>query len=95
MAKYQQYFEMMLSQNKKAFDDFKIVHDNFAKDPKTFRNEFNQQGREIQDLIRIYENKLCGHSESSGYSKFSANLAEKFHQEIKKHFPKIDLIGME
>lgn len=95
MTKYQQYFNNMINQHKAAFEDFKKVHDNFLVNPEKYRNEFNNKGRDIQDIIRRFENLLCGHSESSGYSKYSANLAEKFHQEIKKHFPKIDSIGLE
>lgn len=95
MTKYQQYFQDMLKQNKQLFDQFQIIHDKFAIDPKNYKSEFDNLGRQVQDVLRRTENRLCGHSEGSGYSKFSANLAEKFHQEVKKQFPKIDQIGME
>lgn len=91
---FKQFYDQMVSQNQKEFDDFKIIHDKYADDPKTHQTEFNNQGRDIQDLIRVYENRLCGKSEGSGFSKFSTKLSEKFHEEIKKNFPKIDFIGV-
>lgn len=93
MTKYQQCFEDMLKQNKEIFDKFKDIHDKFASDPNTYKDEFNEIGRDVQDIIRRYENRLCGHSESSGYSKFTTNLADKFQQKVREAFPKIDAIG--
>jgi hypothetical protein len=94
MVKYQQYFQDMLRFNKQPFDEFKAIHDKFAEDPDTWKEEFNQRGRVIQDIIMRTESRLCGHSETSGYSKYSSNLAEKFQAEVRKMFPKIDMIGM-
>jgi hypothetical protein len=94
MAKYQVYFQQMLSLNKEAFDKFKDIHDKFSVDPKKYQSEFNNIGRDIQDLIREWEDKLCSHSEGSGYGKFSSTLSDKFWAEIRKNFPKIDYIGL-
>lgn len=95
MPKYRQTFVDMLKQNQQIFDDFKKVHDNYIEDPKVWKEQFDEQGRDIQDIIRRYENRLCGSSESSGHGRFTTELANKFHQEIKKVFPKIDYIGAE
>jgi prephenate dehydrogenase len=84
----------MLLQNKLKFEAFKEIHDLFTTDPQKYKDQFNEKGREIQDIIRRYENMLCSQSESTGYGKYSSNLAEKFQQEIKKIFPKIDSIGI-
>ncbi len=86
---------MMLKQNKKLFDEFREVHDNFVKDPKTYKAQFNGTGQDVLDIIRRYENMLCSHSESSGYGKFTNSLADKFHAEVKTLFPKIDSVGLE
>lgn len=94
MAKYQKYFEQMLALNKEAFDKFKVVHDNYSVAPQQFQQEFNEVGRDIQDIIREWEDKLCAHSEGSGYGKFSTSLSDKFWEEIRKAFPKIDAIGL-
>lgn len=85
----------MLVQNKGLFEEFKKVHDNFAQDPETWKDQFNQMGMDVLDVIRRYENRLCSHSENSGYGKFSTKLADKFHEEVKAFFPKIDSIGIQ
>lgn len=85
----------MLKQNKKLFDEFKEVHDNYAKDPKVWKAKFNEIGQDVLDIVRRYENTLCSKSQSGGYGKFTSNLAIKFHDEIKNHFSKIDSIGLE
>lgn len=85
----------MVKQNQKDFDEFKKVHDGFAKNPEKWKNKFNELGRDIQDVIRDYENRLCRQSEGAGNSKFTTALAEKFNQEVKAHFPKINFVGMD
>ena len=95
MTKFKQTYDEMLRFNQELFEKFQKIHDEYVLDPKDKQNEFNEIGREVQDVIMRYENILCGHSEGSGYGKYSSNLADKFHLEIKKHFPKIDFIGVE
>ena len=93
--KFQQTFNQMLLQNQEDFDKFREIHDKYATDPKKYQGEYNEIGRDIQDIVRIYENRLCNSSESTGYGKFSTKLAEKFQIEVKKAFPKYDCIGLE
>ena len=93
--KFKEFYELMVKQNQEDFDEFKKAHDGFVKDPHKWKAKFNELGRDIQDTIRTYENRLCRQSEGSGNSKFSTHLAEKFQQEVKAHFPKINFIGME
>lgn len=92
--KFKEVFQMMLDQNKELFEEFKKIHDSYATDPKAWQSKFNEVGRDVQDIIRRYENRLCSHSEGSGYGKFTNSLSDKFHAEIKNHFPKIDSIGL-
>jgi hypothetical protein len=92
-TKYQQYIDLMLKQNKELFEKFRIIHDQYALNPTKNRDEFNTLGRDVQDVIRRTENLLCSKSESSGYSKYSTQLSEKFQAEIRKMFPKINSIG--
>ncbi len=93
MTKTDQYYNLMLEQNKQAFELFKQVHDEFAKNPDHYREVFNEMGREIQDIVRRYENMLCSGSENGGYGKFSTKLSEKFQAKILKEFPKYNHIG--
>lgn len=85
---------MMISQNEEIFKKFRIVHDAYAIKPDENREEFNSIGRDLQDIIRDWENRLCSQSEKSSYGKFSANLSDKFWDEIRKDFPLIDQIGL-
>ncbi|HBL52451.1 MAG: hypothetical protein A3D24_03490 [Candidatus Blackburnbacteria bacterium RIFCSPHIGHO2_02_FULL_39_13] len=84
----------MLEQNKGLFDEFRKIHNKYELDPEKYQDEFNLVGQAINDLIRKYENKVCGKSERSVYSKFSSSLADKFRAEVRKVFPKIDFIGI-
>jgi len=94
MTKFKQTFDEMISKNRELFIKFKITHDQYSLNPKNFEKEFNQEGQKILEIIREYENKLCGYSESGQYSKFSANLSEKFWGEVRKNYPRIDFVGI-
>lgn len=95
MTKYQQVFSEMLSQNKALFSEFKELHDKYALDPKTLQEQFNELGQDVLDVIRRYENRLCSKTEGSGYGKFSSKLSEKFQEEVRAYFPKINSVGLE
>jgi hypothetical protein len=94
MIKYKQQVADMLSAHEDIFKEFKKLHDKYADEPKKYQAEFNEKGLEIQAILRRWENNLCGKSESGKYGKFSSNLADKFREEVKVHFPKIDYIGV-
>lgn len=94
MTKYKQLFDEMLGKNRDLFIRFKITHDMYANDRKTWAAQFNDEGEKVLEIVRDYENRLCGHSEQGQYSKFSANLAEKFWAEVRKNYPRIDFVGV-
>ncbi len=94
MVKYKEYVQKMLSENRKLFDDFRIIHDKYALNSDGLQEEFNKKGEKILEIIREYENKLCANTERGVYNKFSGNLAQKFQDEIRKIFPMIDYIGL-
>jgi hypothetical protein len=85
---------MMLEQHKALFDEFRIVHDRYGLEQATLQNEFNEIGKKVQNVIRQWEDKLCGRSEGSGYASYSGGLAEKFQQEVRNMFPFIDNVGI-
>lgn len=93
-AKYKQHVQDMLSFHEAEFASFKEIHDKYAKDPDKWQDEFNEKGRDIQALLRRWENSLCGKSESGKFGKFSSSLADKFQNEVRAHFPKIDFVGV-
>ena len=94
MTKYKQYFQQMLEANQIVFANFKKVHDLFTADQKTNQAKFNEKGEIIMEIIRDWEKRLCSRMEGGKNGVYSANLSEKFRDEIKKIFPKIDLIGV-
>lgn len=94
MTKNEEYFQNMLKFNKEAFENFEKVHAAYVLDPKANQEEFNEVGRDIQDIIREWEDKLCNHSESGKYAKFSTQLSDKFWELVRAKFPKIDYIGV-
>src|SRR5579859_2849843 len=94
MTKYKEYYEMMVAQNKELFDEFKNIHDRYGLERDALQKEFNKIGAKVQTVIRQWEDKLCGHSEGSGYASFTGGLAQKFQDEIRLHFPMIDSVGI-
>ncbi len=84
----------MLKKNRELFIKFKITHDMYANDKKTWSNQFNEEGVKVLEIVREYEDILCRHSEQGKYGKFSANLAEKFWSEVRKNYPLIDFVGV-
>ncbi len=94
MTKYKKMVNEMLEKEKSLFDEFRAVHNKYALKPKENQEEFNRVGQKVQPIIRKYENILCGKSESTGYGAYTGSLAQKFQDEIRKVFPKIDFIGV-
>lgn len=93
MTKYKQCYQDMVDANKPLFAKFQDIHDLYVQNPEKHQKLYNEIGEEVQDVIRKYERILCSHSEAGKYGKFSANLADKFKEEIRKDFSHIDFIG--
>lgn len=94
MTKYKQYFQEMLSGNQVVFTDFKKIHDQFATDRMKYQTEFNRQGEAVMEIMHDWEKRLCARMEGGKNGVYSANLSEKFKDEIRKVYPKIDLVGV-
>ena len=94
MTRYKQTFDEMIKKHRELFIRFKTTHDMYVNDKKTWGKQFNAEGAKVLEIIHEYENILCGHSEQGQYSKFSANLAEKFWAEVRKNYSKIDFVGV-
>jgi len=89
-----QIFNEMITKYEKEFDEFQVLHNKYMKDPEKWQDEFNKEGEKIMEIVRSFENKLCGHMENTANATYSASLAEKFRSEIKKYLPKLDMIGV-
>lgn len=95
MTAYQKSFQTMLEQNKELFDTFQHVHDAYVLNPDANKAKFNEVGREVTDVIREAERKLCAQMGKGQFSKFTQNLSEKFWNEVRKVYPKIDFVGVQ
>ncbi|OGM66617.1 hypothetical protein A2962_04370 [Candidatus Woesebacteria bacterium RIFCSPLOWO2_01_FULL_39_61] len=84
----------MLNENKELFDKFQKLHNDYALNPEPLQEIYNRDGEKILTLIREYENRLCANTERGMYNKYSAGLAEKFQNEVRKRFPMIDHVGL-
>lgn len=94
MIKYKTYVQEMIAQHQVKFDAFTRVHEQYRSDPIQYQDEFNIKGAEIMSIIHDWENMLCSKSQGGQYSKFATNLADKFMDEVRKIYPKIDFIGV-
>lgn len=94
MVKYKEYYNKMVSENKDIFDNFTKLHFEYSIDQDKYQEKFNEEGSEVLDIIRDYENRLCSNTERGMYNKYSGGLAEKFQNLIRSHFPLIDHIGL-
>lgn len=95
MTKYKQQVQDMLNAHQDIFSAFKELHDNYANDPKSWQEKFNEEGQKVLLIIQRWENNLCSKSESGKYGKFSSKLADKFWEEIRIIFPKINYVGLQ
>lgn len=84
----------MMEENKELFDSFKQIHEAYILNPTMNQAKFNSIGTEVMDVIRDYERRLCGKTESGQYGKFSSGLSQKLWDEVRKVFRKIDFIGV-
>ena len=94
MTQYKLFFEKMVSENKELFDNFSDIHREYMLDPHKWQKLFNEYGGEVVEIICDYERKLCATSEKGQFGKFSTTLSTRFWAEVKKVFPKIELVGV-
>ena len=94
MSEHKKIVVLMMEQNKELFDNFKEIHDEYALNPQEWQKLFNQYGSEILDIIRDWERKLLVKMGTGKYGQFSTTVSEKFWDEIRKIFPKIDFVGI-
>ena len=84
----------MIAQNQELFDNFKQIHDKFEFDKEKNRDEFNQVGLRITDIIRDWDRRLCSAMGRGKFSKYSEQLSDKFWGEVRKEFKLIDIVGV-
>lgn len=95
VTKYQKYFQQMLDSERDLFAKFEQIHEQFKKDEPKYQAEFNEIGAKVMEVIQEWEKRLCQFSEKGVNAKYSANLAEKFWEEVRDRYSHIDLVGCE
>lgn len=93
-AKYKKFYQLLSEQNKDLLKKFQEIHNGYAADPKKWEAQFHSVGRDVLDVMRDWERRLCSGTEKSHYAQYSSKLAEKYWEEIKKDFPLIEQVGV-
>lgn len=93
-TKYKRFYELMTEQNTKLFDEFQAIHDGFVEDQQKWENQFHTFGRDVLDVMRDWERRLCSGMERGANGVYSQRVSEKFWEEIKKRFSHIELVGL-
>src|SRR5690348_11684578 len=93
-TKFKQAVDEMIAQHKSEFEEFLKVHELFKTDQKKWSAKFNELGKPILEHVLAAEKRLCSKTENSGYGNYSTKLSEKFREEVKKHIPLVDFIGV-
>lgn len=94
MPKHEQYYQKMIDENLDLFGKFQDIHDQYVLNPAVLQLEYNEIGDRIVAIIRDWERRLCRESERGSYGKYSAILADKFWNLVRKDFSKIDFVGV-
>lgn len=92
--KYKKFYDLMLSKNGELFKQFSQIHAGFVMDEKKWAEQFHAVGRDVLDVIRDWERRLCAGTEKGGYGQYSAGLSDKFWAEIEKTLPLIKQVGL-
>jgi len=93
-TKYKRFYELMEEQNTALFDKFQKIHDEFAAEKLKKTDDFHNIGREVMDIMRFWERKLCQGMERGNNGVYSQKVSEKFWAHIKIRFPEIDKVGL-
>lgn len=95
MPKYTQMYNQMVKEHQQMFDEFRQIHDLFKQDRAKYSQEFNEKGKPVMEVLRDYEQRLCGSMERGKFALFSDKVAAKFWERVKKDFSHIELVGVE
>ena len=94
MTKYRQYYLQMTEENAALFDQFQPIHDGYKQDRRAWSSQFHEVGGQVVEIMRDWEQRLCGSMERGKNAQYSARVAERFWAEIKKRFSHIELVGV-
>lgn len=93
-AKYLRFYELMTERHAELFDKFQKIHDQYTLDTQKWEGEFHAVGRDVLDVVRDWERRLCAGMERGTNAVYSQGLSEKFWGEVKKRFALIEEVGL-
>jgi hypothetical protein len=92
--KFKEYFDKSFADNREQFQLFMLTCQDYLQDRQKYSEEFNRQGQPIKVILLEVEARLCGRMERGKNAVYSANLSEKYWDEVRKYFPCIDEVGV-
>lgn len=92
--KYKKFYDLMMAKNVELFKQFSAIHAGFAMDQAKWAEQFHSVGRDVLDVVRDWERRLCSGTEKGGYGQYSAGLADKFWAAVRDQFPLIGEVGV-
>lgn len=95
-ARYKQIFENIWEENKKLFQAFFLINNEYsdAKKRSKIEKQFQELGGKVKKLLLKGEDELCRHMEKSNHRLFSSKVADKYWDEVRKYFKYIDNVGV-
>jgi hypothetical protein len=94
MTKFKQCYQQMSDENDALFNQFQVIHDGYKSDRKQWSKQFHEVGKQVVEIMRDWERKLCSGMERGNNAVYSSKLADKFWEEIKKRYSHIELVGV-
>lgn len=85
----------MWEKNKDILTKFLKIHDLYKSNRKQYASVFNQEGKEVRQVMEEWDRRLCAQMERGKNGVFSSKVSEKFWEEIRKDFPLIEFVGVE
>jgi hypothetical protein len=92
--KFKAYFDKAFADHREQFQLFMLTCQDYMSDRAKYSEEFNHQGKEVKAILDEAEARLCGRMERGRNAVYSANLSEKYWDEVRKYFPCIDEVGI-
>ena len=93
-AKYKQYFEQMLAEEKELFENFRAIHNEYKINQTALQEKYNLEGERVVAIIRDWERRLCSAMGRTIYSQYAQQVSEKFWDLVRKEFDQIDMVGV-
>ena len=84
----------MSDANEELFKSFDPIHEGYKTDRKAWSQQFHQVGKEVVEVVREWEHRLCNGMERGQNAVYSSKLAEKFWSEVKQRYSHIELVGV-